>query len=115
MATVSTVPQDVTRLWHPSVERLVESAALAYEAKKLVGVLLTGMGDDGATAMANIHKHGARTVAESEESATVFGMPKELIARGGAQLILPVDEIAAQLENWIHPKVSSLGSKARGR
>jgi len=63
-------------------------------------VMLTGMGYDGADAFAEIKKQGGRTIAESEDSAVVFGMPKELIDRGGANLVLPVQKIATQLISW---------------
>jgi two-component system chemotaxis response regulator CheB len=62
--------------------------------------MLTGMGSDGADSFAEIKQRGGRTIAESEESAVVFGMPKELIAKQGASLILPADKIAEQLMAW---------------
>ncbi len=99
-AAVTTEP-DASLLWHPSVERMVRSALEACPAERLVGVQLTGMGYDGAEAMAELHRRGGRTIAESEESAVVFGMPRELIERGGADLILPRERIAAQLCHWV--------------
>jgi two-component system chemotaxis response regulator CheB len=62
--------------------------------------MLTGMGHDGADAFTEIRQQGGRTIAESEESAIVFGMPRELIERGGASLVLPMEKIANQLISW---------------
>jgi two-component system chemotaxis response regulator CheB len=63
-------------------------------------VLLTGMGNDGASAMANLRKRGGRTIAEAEATAVVFGMPAELIKLGGADLVLPSDAVSRQLVAW---------------
>ncbi|MGQ9369619.1 chemotaxis-specific protein-glutamate methyltransferase CheB [Azospirillum sp. ST 5-10] len=95
------VPPAADRLWHPSVDRLVESALKQIEPARLVGVLLTGMGNDGAAAMADLHGRGGRTIAESEASAVVFGMPQELIRRGGADVVLDAEQMAAQLRRWL--------------
>ncbi|QEP43769.1 chemotaxis-specific protein-glutamate methyltransferase CheB [Ectothiorhodospiraceae bacterium BW-2] len=94
------VPQN-SALWHPCVDRMVESAMEYFSPKQLVGVQLTGMGYDGAEQMAKLHQKGGRTIAEAEESAVVFGMPKELIERGGATEVLPANKVAAQLLRWV--------------
>ena len=99
--TAVTADPDESLLWHPSVERMVRSALEACPPERLVGVQLTGMGYDGAEAMAELHRRGGRTIAESEESAVVFGMPRELIERGGADVVLPRERIAAQLCEWL--------------
>lgn len=91
------MPQDTTRPWHPSVDALVESALKVFSAPQLVGVLLTGMGDDGACAMKEIHRGGGLTIAESEQSAVVYGMPRALIELGGATRIMPGWAIATAL------------------
>ncbi|EFH09174.1 CheB methylesterase domain-containing protein, partial [Teichococcus cervicalis] len=96
-------------LWHPSVDRLVRSALGLVPPAALIGVQLTGMGDDGAAAMAELRRLGGRTIAESEETAAVFGMPAELIRRGGATEVLPCDRIAAKLRHW------ASGGPAAGR
>jgi len=93
-------PESKNFIWHPSVEILGQSALEHWEPEKLIGVMLTGMGYDGAEAFAEIKRRGGRTIAESEESAVVFGMPKELIARGGASLVLPAQRISGQLIGW---------------
>jgi two-component system chemotaxis response regulator CheB len=84
--------------WHPSTNRLVESAMEHVPASQLIGVLLTGMGDDGAQAMAALRARGGATIAESEESAVVWGMPGELVRLGGADWVLPVSKIAERLQ-----------------
>jgi two-component system chemotaxis response regulator CheB len=63
--------------------------------------MLTGMGNDGSYSFTEIKKQGGRTIAESEESAVVFGMPAELIAMGGATIVLPSNKIADQLIRWV--------------
>ena len=98
--TVLPRPEDSAQLWHPSVELLGRSALQHCTARQLVAVMLTGMGYDGAEAFTEIKRQGGRTIAESESTAVVFGMPAELIERGGASLILPLDKIAAQLKTW---------------
>lgn len=93
-------PESREHLWHPSVEVLGQSALQYCDPHRLIGVMLTGMGYDGADAFTAIKKRGGRTIAESEETAVVYGMPKELIERGGASLVLPADKIANQLISW---------------
>jgi two-component system, chemotaxis family, protein-glutamate methylesterase/glutaminase len=84
-------PQKEDR-YTPSIDRLFASAAKARSAK-LLGVVLTGMGADGASGIKNLHAAGARTMAESQESAIVFGMPKEAILTGCIQEVLPLETI----------------------
>ncbi len=99
-STVISKPENPSFLWHPSVEVLGRSVLEHYNPADVIAVMLTGMGHDGADAFAEIKKRGGRTIAESEESAVVFGMPAELIKRGGATLILPAEKIANQLIAW---------------
>jgi two-component system chemotaxis response regulator CheB len=99
-STVIPRPESKDFLWHPSVELLGRSVLEHYDPSRVVGVMLTGMGYDGADAFTEIKKRGGRTIAESEETAVVFGMPAELIERGGASLVLPLDKIANQLNVW---------------
>jgi two-component system chemotaxis response regulator CheB len=100
-------PESAAVLWHPSVELMVGSALQHLPAKRLVGVMLTGMGNDGATAMARLRQEGGRTIAEAAETAVVFGMPQELIALGGASIVLPCHRIAAQLKIWLQRVASA--------
>jgi two-component system chemotaxis response regulator CheB len=97
-------PETPGHPWHPSVDVLVDSAMKLLPAEQVVGVLLTGMGNDGARAMAQLKSRGGRTIAESQETAVVFGMPQELIELGGASLVLPCGDVARQLCHWIHNK-----------
>ena len=69
--------------FQPSVNDMINSALDVFDAKQLIGVILTGIGDDGADSMVKIKKSGAYTIGESENSATVYGMPKEAYDRGG--------------------------------
>jgi two-component system chemotaxis response regulator CheB len=87
--------------WHPSVERMVTSALEQYDATQLVGVLMTGMGRDGADAMTRLRKQGGRTIAEAESTAIVWGMPGELVKNGGAELICSVEDIAGTLVEMV--------------
>ena len=84
--------------WHPSTDRLVRSALEHLPASQLIGVLMTGMGDDGAAAMTDLHARGGVAIAEAEETAVVWGMPGELVKAGGADWIEPLPGIAARLQ-----------------
>jgi len=95
------VPMDNKFLWHPSVERLALSVKEYCSPADVICVQLTGMGDDGAKTMAELHELGARCIAESEETAVVYGMPRELVERGGADCVIPSYEIAAKLIAWV--------------
>jgi two-component system chemotaxis response regulator CheB len=94
-------PETPGHPWHPSVDVLCESAMRLFKPEKLIGVMLTGMGNDGADQMSRMNKMGARTIAESKESSVVFGMPNELIQLGGASVVLPSTEVAQQLQSWL--------------
>jgi two-component system chemotaxis response regulator CheB len=80
----------------PSVDVLFRSVAQAAGANA-VGVILTGMGDDGAAGLAEMRAAGAATIAQDETSSVIFGMPKEAIAHGGASDILPLDAISGAM------------------
>lgn len=83
--------------WHPSVDRLVESALAHMAPEKLVGVLMTGMGTDGARAMADLKARGGVTIAEAVDTAVVWGMPGALVAADGASVVAPLGRIAGEL------------------
>lgn len=101
------VPAKASFLWHPSVERMVASALEHLDASRLIGVMMTGMGHDGAEAMKRLRLGGGHTVAEAESSAIVWGMPGELVKNGGAELVRPLDEIAETI-------IELVGSRASG-
>jgi two-component system chemotaxis response regulator CheB len=84
----------------PAVDVLFKSAA-QYAGANSIGVILTGMGADGAAGMLEMKKAGAKTIAQDENSCVVFGMPKEAIKLGGADRVLPLDQIAAELVRMI--------------
>lgn len=87
-------PAKAEYLWHPSVERMIDTAMECYDAQNLTGVMLTGMGNDGAEAMTRLRAAGGHTIAQSEESAVVWGMPGELVKAGGADEIAGIEDIA---------------------
>lgn len=80
----------------PSVDVLFRSAARSAGSNAM-GVIMTGMGDDGAKGMEEMHQAGAFTIAQDEASSVVFGMPKEAIARGGVDKIVPLNQIAREI------------------
>lgn len=84
----------LVRRHRPSVDVLFRSGA-RYAGCNAVGVLMTGMGDDGARGMLELKQAGAFTIAQDEASCVVFGMPHEAIRMGGAQSVLPLDSIAS--------------------
>lgn len=79
----------------PSVDVLFRSVAISAGAKA-VGVILTGMGDDGAQGMLEMKETGAATIAQDEATCVVFGMPREAIARGTVDVVVPLERIAAE-------------------
>ncbi len=95
------VPPQPDYPWHPSTDRLVRTAMAELNAGGLIGVLMTGMGNDGAEAMRDLRNAGGRTIAEAEATAVVWGMPGELVRLGGADSILPLPEIAPRLQKLV--------------
>jgi two-component system chemotaxis response regulator CheB len=77
----------------PSVDVLFKSVA-KYAGANAVGVIMTGMGNDGASGLKEMRDAGARTIAQDEESCVVFGMPKEAILAGGAEFVEPLSRIS---------------------
>jgi two-component system, chemotaxis family, protein-glutamate methylesterase/glutaminase len=84
----------------PSVDVMFRSAANCAGGNCL-GVIMTGMGDDGAAGMLELHQVGAHTLAQDEQSCVVFGMPKEAIARGGVNEVAPLGELAGRTLAWL--------------
>lgn len=80
----------------PSVEVLFQSVA-KYVGSNAIGIMLTGMGSDGADAMLKMRQAGARTFAQDEKTSVVFGMPQEAYKRGGAEKLVPLNNIPAAL------------------
>ncbi|MEI8254967.1 MAG: chemotaxis-specific protein-glutamate methyltransferase CheB [Deltaproteobacteria bacterium] len=98
--TVLAKPENAQFFWHPSVELLGRTVLEHCNVSRVIAVMLTGMGSDGSMAFADIKKRGGRTIAESEATAVVFGMPAELIKLGGADVVLNAEHIAGQLVLW---------------
>jgi len=80
----------------PSVDVLFRSAA-RYAGNNAVGVIMTGMGDDGSRGMKEMHDAKAWTIAQDEQSCVVFGMPNEAIKLGGVDVVLPLGKIASEV------------------
>jgi len=85
-------------LYVPSIDRTMLSA-LEIFGGNMIGVILTGMGRDGADAMRELMRLGALTIAESEETAIIYGMPREVIEEGNADITAPSYDIAAMIIN----------------
>ncbi len=80
----------------PSVDVLFRSTA-RYAGANAVGIIMTGMGDDGARGMREMKDAGAKTIAQDEASCVVFGMPNEAVKQGGVDQVVPLEQIARQL------------------
>ncbi len=83
----------------PSVDVLFRSVA-REAGRNALGIIMTGMGDDGATGMFEMHQAGARTYAQDEASCVVFGMPKEAIKKGGVDEVISLRDIPQQIFNF---------------
>ncbi len=88
------------QLYIPSADTLFDSVAQSH-GNRAVGVLLTGMGADGAEGLKLMRNKGAATIAQDEETSTVFGMPKAAIEIGAAEKVLPVTKIAEAIEELV--------------
>jgi two-component system chemotaxis response regulator CheB len=84
----------------PAVDVLFGSAVKAGAGPHALAVLLTGMGADGAASMLELKQAGARTFAQDEASCVVFGMPREAIRLGAAEVVLPLDQMAPRIERY---------------
>jgi len=88
----------------PSVDVLFRSAA-NIGGKNCIGIILTGMGRDGAQGMLELREAGAYNIAQDEASCVVFGMPKEAIATGGVHEVLPLQSISTKLVQLVNQRV----------
>ena len=80
----------------PSADRLFESLAEAAGGR-VVGVVLTGMGTDGARGLLDVHRRGGHTIVQDEATSVVFGMPQAAIRLGAANEVVPIDDVAARI------------------
>jgi len=85
----------------PSVDVLFRSAA-RYAGKNAIGIIMTGMGDDGAAGMKELHDAGSWNIAQDEETCVVFGMPKEAIRQGAVDEIVPLEKIAQSMMQRVY-------------
>lgn len=88
------------RGFRPSCDLLLSSAAEAF-GRRCIGVILTGMGRDGARGLKEIRERGGRTIAQNAETCVVYGMPGAAVQLGAAQVVLPLDRIAPTLVEWV--------------
>ena len=88
---------NLSDLYAPSVDRLLSTASDCC-AERLVAVIMTGMGDDGAESIRKVRERGGRTIAESAQSAIIFGMPNEAIKTGAVEQILSLGEIPVAIQ-----------------
>jgi two-component system, chemotaxis family, protein-glutamate methylesterase/glutaminase len=93
-------PNSEGHLHAPSVDVMMQSVAQLY-AERAVGVILTGMGQDGLEGMRAIKKGKGRTVAQNEASCTVYGMPRAVVDNGCADKVVPLSQIAGEIMNMI--------------
>ena len=93
---VEVKPGPLVSRHRPSVDVLFRSTA-RYAGKNAIGVIMTGMGDDGARGMLEMKNAGAYTIAQDESSCVVFGMPKEAIKLGAVDKVLPLNDIAEHI------------------
>ena len=84
----------------PAADVLLKSVARAFGGKG-IGVVLTGMGSDGASGLLEIRKAGGHTVTQDEDTCAVYGMPAAAVKLGAAELVLPLHDIAGQLQEWL--------------
>jgi two-component system chemotaxis response regulator CheB len=105
-----TIPNLGCEKYAPSVDRLFESAAKAY-GRGLLGVVLTGMGDDGRLGARAIKDTGGTVIAESRETAIIFGMPQQAIRSGAVDRVLPLEQIAGAIQ----PDADRPMGSARGK
>lgn len=98
-ATLAYTPHPADYAYRPSVDVFFESAARAWRGE-LLGVLLTGMGRDGADGLKRLRDSGRHTIAQDEKTSAIYGMPKHAAAIGAAAEILPLDKIGPALQKF---------------
>jgi two-component system chemotaxis response regulator CheB len=91
---------DGSHIYKPSIDVLMLSVVEGFSGQVL-GVILTGLGNDGSKGMKEIKNKGGRTIAESEESCIVYGMPKAIVDAGIADKVVPLDEVAGEIINAV--------------
>jgi two-component system chemotaxis response regulator CheB len=102
---VRVVEPPASQIYTPSVDVLFGSGAYIY-GSKVLGVVLTGMGNDGSSGVCEIYNHGGRILAESEESCIVFGMPKEAINTGFVEKVVAMENMLREVDIRCRPDES---------
>jgi len=95
---IKVAPDHGESLYKPSVDVLAESIRNAF-GKSVLGVMLTGMGGDGAIEFTKLRKAGAYNISQDQASCVVYGMPRTLFEAGGADEVLPLDQIGARMRS----------------
>lgn len=98
-----TVDAPAVNRHRPSVEVLFRSVAV-HAGSNALGIMLTGMGTDGAEGMVDMYNSGAYTIAQDEESSVIFGMPKEAIRKNAVRAVLPLSDIAQRCVSWMNKR-----------
>jgi len=94
--TARIVPPTPADRFIPSVDMMLESCAGIY-GKRMIAVILTGMGNDGSKGVRSVHAQGGYVIAESDETAVVYGMPREAVATGLVGRIVPLHQVAREI------------------
>jgi two-component system chemotaxis response regulator CheB len=94
------IESEPTDKYTPSVDRLFESAAKHF-GSDLLAVVLTGMGDDGRNGVTAVKACGGTVIAESEETAVIYGMPQQAIRSGAVDLVLPLHDIPTAIQSGV--------------
>jgi two-component system chemotaxis response regulator CheB len=98
--TVRIVPPTAADRYVPSIDAMLESCAGIYR-KRMIAVILTGMGNDGKKGVRSVHEQGGYVIAESDETAVVYGMPREAVATGLVDRVVPLHSIASEIINRV--------------
>jgi len=94
--TARLVPPTSADRYVPSIDVMLESCAGIYR-KRMIAVILTGMGNDGSKGIKSVHEQGGYLIAESEESSVVYGMPREAVATGLVDRVVPLHHVAREI------------------
>jgi two-component system chemotaxis response regulator CheB len=108
--TVEKVNSDAY-IYRPSVDLLMSTTAVVYESRS-VGVILTGMGNDGLVGLKELKSRGGYVIAQEEETCVVYGMPKAVVNAGLADAVLPIERIPEEIIRILQGCVSQLRDRS---
>ena len=94
--TVRIVPPTPADRYVPSVDVMLESCAAIYR-ERMIAVILTGMGNDGSRGVRSVHEQGGFLIAESDETAVVYGMPREAVTTGLVDRVVPLHRVSREI------------------